>query len=83
MGNEISFTMVRYMNSIYRMVPTICCLYAIYYNLLILLHHVEAGCGCDGQSGSSETGFSLSSLLWFFPATIIPPLLHTHSFINN
>jgi hypothetical protein len=44
---------------------------------------VTTGCGCDGQSGSSGTGFSLSSLLWFFPATIIPPLLHTHSFINN
>jgi len=44
MGDETSFTMVRYMKSIYGMVQTTCCLYTIYYNLFILLHLVEAGC---------------------------------------
>jgi len=44
MGDEISFIVVRYMNSIYKMVPTNFCLYTIYYNLFILLHQVETGC---------------------------------------
>jgi len=44
MRDEISFTMVRYINSIYRMVSTICCLYTIYYNLFKLNVHGSVHC---------------------------------------
>jgi len=38
-------------------------------------------CGmCDGQSGNG-TGFSLSTE--DFPHSIIPPMLHTHSFMYH
>jgi len=55
MGDEISFTMVRYMNSIYRMAPSICCLYTIYYNLFILLHPVEASCNTGALCAGGVT----------------------------
>ena len=38
MGDEISYTMVRYMNSIYKMVQAICCLYTIYYILYTIYY---------------------------------------------
>jgi len=40
MGDEISFTVVRYMNSISRMIPVFSIPYVLYYYLLFAINRV-------------------------------------------